>query len=147
MVSVVFVQNWKQLQRPHIFLLTYALIGFLAHPFLWEIFLNQTQQFSLFNSLAFDVLKIVQLIVLAIFFFIESYDKNEHKLKIEWLIPAVLVLGCLLNPPMWYVSIVFIISGLSAFYTLGRRTIGTNFTMELLIGIGIIYAVNLFFVV
>jgi hypothetical protein len=144
-VSVVFTQNWKQLKRYHIFLFSYALIGFVLHPFLWEIFLNREQQFILVDSIFYDILRIIELISLITFFVLLSYDRDKNLLKIEWLIPAILGVVCFFNPPMWYLSMLFILSGLSAFYTLRRRTIGTDFTMEILIGMGIIYAVNLFY--
>ncbi|HLU86329.1 MAG TPA: hypothetical protein VKZ44_01150, partial [Taishania sp.] len=70
--------------------------------------------------------------------------KEEHKLKIEWLLPCVLSLGLLFNPPLWYTNMLFILTGFSAFYTLRRRTVGTDFLMEVLIGIGVVYLMNCF---
>lgn len=145
LITVVFIQNWKELKSGHFLLFIYSLIGFGLHPFLWEIMLNQQQQSTFYDLILFDFLTIIRWISLILFFLWISYNRDENKLKIEWLIPALMTIGCFFNPPIWYFSLVFIISGLSAFYTLRRRTIGTDFTMEILIGIGIISAVNVFY--
>lgn len=147
LVSVVLIQHLKQLTAVHITLFAFSLIGFILHPFLWEIALNQEHQYQLYNFIGFDLLKIVQWITLAVFFLLLSYNKAAHALKIEWLIPAVMSLGCLFNPPMWYFSLLFSIAGFSAFYTLRRRTVGGDFLMDVLIGIGVIYFLNIFFFV
>lgn len=145
-VTIVFVQNRKQLKSGHVLLFIYALTGFVLHPFLWEIYLRQDQQYELYDSIGFDLLKIIQWIALTLFFLWISYNRVENKLKIEWLIPALLTIGCFFNPPVWYFSLLFILSGLSAFYTLRRRTVGSDFLMEILVGTGIIYFVNVFFI-
>lgn len=144
-VSTTFLANWKALSRPHYLLLIFATIGFLLHPFLWEITLNQAQQIQLFSSLIIDVLRGIQILTLVLFFVTVSYDKDANKLKIEWLLPAIMVVGCFFNPPMWYFSLIFIVAGLSAFYTLRRRTTTPDFLMDVLIGIGIIYLVSIFY--
>ncbi|NGF76901.1 hypothetical protein G5B10_13520 [Fluviicola sp. SGL-29] len=147
LVTTVFVQHLKYLNRAHLSLFTFSLTGLIIHPFLWEIFLNQQQQYQLYDSIVFDVLSIVKWMLLALFFLLLSYDREKHMLKIEWLVPSLISLGCLLNPPMWYFPFLFIVSGFSAFYTLRRRTVGGDFTMDVLIGIGVIYFLNLFFLV
>ncbi len=140
-----FIPNRKQLKTVHALFFMSASLGFMLHPFLWEIFLSQEQQFSLFDNTVFDVLKIIQCVILTTFFLMVSYNKEENKLKIEWLIPALLSAGCLFNPPMWYVALLFILSGLSAFYTLRRRTIGTDVLMNVLVGTGVIYLISIFY--
>lgn len=140
-----FLPNLKQLKQVHVLFFTYSFAGCILHPFLWEIALSREQQFQLFDSLAFDVLRIIQWVVLIAFFLKTSYNRVENKLKIEWLIPAVFATGCLFNPPMWYICLLFIVSGLSAFYTLKRRTIGTDSLMDVLIGTGVIYLVSVFY--
>lgn len=148
MVLASYVQNREQLRKYHLLLFIYALTGFILHPFLWEIFLNQEQQYTLYNFISFDILRIIQWILLALFFFSLSYNREENTLKIEWLIPAVLAIGCLFNPPMWYPALMFILSGLSALYTLRRRQVTEGeFTMEILIGIGVIYLINIFYLI
>lgn len=147
LVSSVFVQHLKQLNAVHIVLLSFSLTGLIVHPFLWEIVLNQQEQYQLYDTLIFDVLNIIRWLLLSLFFLLLSYNREKHLLKIEWLIPAVLSLGCLFNPPMWYFSLLFILSGFSAFYTLRRRTVGSNFLMDVLIGIGLIYFLNVFYFV
>lgn len=146
-VSIVFSQNWKQLKSGHFLLFTYSLIGFGLHPFLWEIVLDQDQQSTFYDFILFDILAIFRWIFLTLFFLWLSYNRDENKLKVEWLIPALMTIGCFFNPPIWYISLLFIISGLSAFYTLSRRTIGTDFLMNILIGIGIIYLTSIFYTV
>lgn len=147
LVSVVFSQNRKDLKSGHWLLFAYSFIGFGMHPFLWEIILNQQQQSTFYDLILFDILAVLRWISLALFFLWLSYNRNENKLKIEWLLPAMMTICCFFNPPVWYFSLLFIISGLSAFYTLKRRTIGTDFIMDILIGIGIIYFTSIFYTV
>lgn len=120
-VLTTFLPKWKQLKATHYLLFSYAFFGFLIHPFLWEISLSQQQQFDFFHSIRIDIAKIIQLLSLILFFLVVSYDKKANKLKLEWLVPAVMSIGCFFYPA-WYLSLVFIVSGLSAFYTLRRRT-------------------------
>lgn len=146
-VSVVFAQNRKKLKFGHLLLFTYSFIGFGLHPFVWEIILNQEQQSTFYDFILFDILAVFRWILLVLFFLWISYNRDENKLKIEWLIPALMTIGCFFNPPTWYFSLLFIISGLSAFYTLRRRTIATDFLMDILIGIGILYLTSIFYTI
>jgi hypothetical protein len=144
MVTVSYLQNRKDLTKTHAYLFLFASIGLILHPFIWEIFLNQEQQFRLRNFIGFDILKILQWIALTLFFYFLSYDRSANKLKIEWLVPAILTPVCLFNPPMGYVHFLFILSGLSAFYSIRRRNID-DFIMEVLVGIGILNIINSFY--
>lgn len=147
LVVSVFVQHLNQLNAVHIILLAFSLTGLVIHPFLWEIILNQQEQYQLYDSIVFDILNIIRWLLLSLFFLLLSYDREKHLLKIEWLVPSIISLGCLLNPPMWYFSLLFILSGFSAFYTLRRRTTGSNFLVDVLIGIGVMYFLNVFYFV
>ena len=141
---VGFAPHFKGLTKVHYTFLGFATLGVIIHPFFWEIFLDQQAQFSVQNNIIFDILRITQCLILALFFLLVSYNKAEHKLKIEWLLPCVLSLGLLLNPPSWYTNMLFILSGFSAFYTLRKRTIAPDFLMEVLIGIGVVCIINCF---
>lgn len=144
-VAISFIQNWKQLEKAHFLLLGFSILSIVIHPFFWEIFLSVNQQADLYNSIIFDILKIVQWIALALFFFILSYNREENVIKLEWLVPTLMALVCLFNPPLWYVSLVFIIAGLSALYTVKRRSLTGSYVMTILMGIGIIHFVNFFY--
>lgn len=144
MIAVSFLQNRKELTKTHLYLFTFSIIGLILHPFIWEIFLNQEQQLRLHHFIGFDILKILQWIALTLFFYFLSYDKAANKLKIEWLVPAALTLVCLFNPPMGYVHFLFILAGLSAFYSIRRRN-SDDFVMEIVVGIGILHIINSFY--
>lgn len=145
MIASAFVENRKAIDRFHWLLFGYSLFSFIAHPFFWEIFLNTTQQQQLFNTLLFDVVRIIQWLLLSAFFVLLSYDRDKNVLKLEWLVPAAMTLGCLFNPPLWYVALTFIISGLSAVYSIKRRLLVTGYIMPVLIGIGALQLINFFY--
>lgn len=144
-IVISFTQNWKQLEKTHFLLLGYSIISLIIHPFFWEISLDVKQQTNLYNSIIFDILQIIQWIVLALFFFLLSYDREKNVIKLEWLVPSVMALVCLFNPPLWYISLVFIIAGMSALYTVKRRELTGNYMMDVLMGIGIIQFINFFY--
>lgn len=144
-VIISFIQNRKGLEKKHLFLLFYSIIGVIVHPFLSEIFLTPEQQNSLYDLLLFDILNIIKWILLTMFLASLTYNKEKHQLKLEWLIPTLMSFLCLFNFPLKYIAILFILIGLSAFYTLRKRTIVKDFLMEILIGIGIIYMINIFY--
>ncbi|MCO5260489.1 MAG: hypothetical protein M9916_10130 [Crocinitomicaceae bacterium] len=145
LILIPFFQNWKQKERFHWSIVAFSAISMLIHPFFWEIALNSTEQQAIFSSIVFDGLKIIQWVLLAVFFFFVSYDRDKNVIKLEWLVPSIMTIGCLFNPPLWYISLVFIISGLSALYSIKRRMIVGEYIFPVLIGIGMIHFINFFY--
>lgn len=137
--------DWKGVNKLHLSFLIYALLGLVGHPFMWEIVLDQQAQLQLFDHLAFDILKILQIVVLAYFFYCVSYDEEKHRLRIEWLVPAALTIGLFFNPAAWYIHLLFMMSGFSASYAIQRRMLD-DAIYPILIGIGILYTVNAFYI-
>lgn len=146
-IGISFVQNSKKLTKKDLFLFVFALSGLILHPFLWEITLSQQQQFVLYNHIGFEIIKIVQWVSLTIFFILSAYQLQTKKLLPEWLLLSMITLGCLFNPPSWYFSGLFILSGIIAFLWLRTRDDSHNFLMEILVGIGIIQLVNIFYLI
>ena len=137
--------DWKGVTKVHLSFFIYALLGLIGHPFIWEIMLNQQAQLALFDHLAFDIIKIIQIPLLAYFFYCVSYDKEKHRLRIEWLVPAALSIGLFFNIGAWYLHMIFIMAGCSAFYAIQRRELDESI-FPVLLGTGILYLINVFYI-
>lgn len=146
-VTVVFFQNQKQLKLHHLFLFVFALSEFILHPFMWEIFLDQEQQYKVYSGTGFDILRIVKWISLSVFFVLTTYRLKPKKPSPEWLLPAILAAGSLFNPPHWYFPIPFIAAGILAFWQLRKGENPQRFLLEILVGLGLIHLVNVFYFV
>lgn len=145
MVTVVLFQRWKDRNAKMGLVLLYAIIALILNPFLWEVVLNQSQQHTLQNHLLLDVLKIIQWISVFIFFLLLAFNEKRNLFITFWLIPSVLSLGCLLNPPIWYFAIPFIVAGIVAIMRLQNKEVSNDYLMEILIGMGILNSINLFY--
>lgn len=141
---IAFVQNKRQIKHFHYLFVAFASFSLISHPFFGEIVMSQQQQIAFYNSWIINILAAVKWLLLSFFFFLLCYDKEKNVLKIEWLLPSVLALACVLYDARWYVNFIFLLAGLSAFYTLRRRSIGKNFIMEILIGVGFLYLFGIF---
>jgi|GEM_PF-4321568 len=137
--------DWKGVTKVHLSFFAYALLGLIGHPFIWEIMLDQQTQLELYNHVAFDIIKIVQITLLVYFFYCVSYDKEKHRLRIEWLVPAALSFGLFFNIGIWYLHLLFIMAGFSAFYAIRRRELDESI-FPVLLGTGILYLINTFYI-
>lgn len=145
LTSVVFLQEIKSMRLPQWIFFAYASLSFLAHPFIWEICFNQETFFSVIDHVAFDIMRAVKWLLLATSFLLIGYDKSKNVLKIEWLLMTLLALVPLFFSKSWYSCMLFVIAGWWAYYAIARRKEVEIFHYHVLIGMGVMYFVNLFF--
>jgi len=138
----LFFSKTNKADIPAFLLGGFAVLDVLIHPFLWEIILSAQEQNHLNNSFLFSILSVFRPICLTLFFGKLCLEKTH---RILWCVPLLLSIGGFWYYESIYLSIIFLSSGLCAFYFILSKRDSSILRMKVLLAIGFIHAINLIY--